>query len=135
MRIDDSQLYVGRSNIPGIGKGLFTRLPIAKDSLVIEYTGRVRKWDEVKDDASNLYIYYVNDDFVIDAKNSPESLARYVNDAKGLTKVKGLENNCVFENINNKIYIKAIRNIPAHTELLVEYGEGYWETVKRNKKN
>ena len=127
-------LYVGRSNIPGSGKGLFTRIPIAKGELIIEYTGVIRKWEEVKDDPTNLYIYFINEDQVIDAKKSPGSLARYVNDAEGLTKVKGLVNNSVFVNIENRIYVRATKNIPAHSEILVEYGEGYWNTVKENRK-
>jgi SET domain-containing protein len=133
--MNSEMLYVGRSNIPGSGKGLFTREAINKGELVIEYTGKIRKWDEVKDDPSNLYIYYVDDDYVIDAKNSPEVVARYANDAEGVTQVNGLENNCTFVNIDNRIYIKAIKNIPAHTEILVEYGENYWETVKKNRRS
>ena len=129
---EENSLYIGRSNIPGSGKGLFTREPIKKDTIIIEYTGRITTWQEVKHEANNFYIYYVNDDFVIDAKDVPSALARYANDAQGLTKVKGLENNSSFVNIDNRIYIKAVKNIPAHTEILVDYGEGYWETVKKN---
>lgn len=129
-----ADLYVGRSNIPGSGKGLFTRKAIDKGSLVVEYTGKVRKWEEVRYDTSNLYIYFVSDDYVIDAKNDPHSLARYANDAQGLTKVKGLENNCRFVNLEGKIFIQATRNIAAHSEILVSYGEDYWDTVKKNRK-
>jgi SET domain-containing protein len=134
MQIDKQDLYVGRSNIPGSGRGLFTRVAINKGDLVIEYTGKIRKWDDVRTDALNFYIYFVNDDHVIDAKEDQQSLARYANDAKGLTKVKGLENNSRFVNLDNRIFIQATKNIPAHTEILVEYGEGYWETVRRNRR-
>ncbi len=132
--VQTSDLYIGRSNIPGSGKGLFTRVPIEKGALIIEYTGNIRKWEEVKYDPDNFYIYFVSEDYVIDAKNNFKSLARYANDAKGLTQVRGLENNSMFVNIENRIYIKAIKNIAAHSEILVDYGEGYWETVKRNVK-
>lgn len=134
MLIDKEHLYIGRSNIPGSGKGLFTRIAIGKGDLVIEYTGRICKWDDVRNDANNFYIYFVNEDYVIDAKNDHQSLARYVNDANGLTKVKGLENNSMFVNLENRIFIQATRNIAAHTEILVEYGEGYWETVRKNRR-
>jgi uncharacterized protein len=134
MLIDAEQLYIGRSNIPGSGRGLFTREAIDKDALIIEYTGKIRRWEEVRHDASNLYIYFVNEDYVIDAKNDPQSLARYANDANGLYSVKGIENNSVFVNLDNRIFIKATRNIAAHSEILVDYGEGYWDTVKKNKR-
>lgn len=130
----EEHLYIGRSNIPGSGRGLFTRVAIDKGKLIVEYTGKIRKWDEVKHDPSNLYIYFVSEDFVIDAKNDQRSLARYANDANGLSKLKGLENNSSFVNIDNRIYIKALKNIAAHTEILVDYGEGYWETVRKNRR-
>jgi len=105
-----------------------------KGDLVAEYTGTITTWDKVRHQTSNMYIYFISEDHVIDAKNHPDMAARYANDANGLTKVKGLENNCTFVNLNNRIYIKATKNIPAHAELLVDYGEGYWETVRKNMK-
>jgi SET domain-containing protein len=132
--VHTEDLYTDTSNIPGTGKGLFTSKPIKKDSLIIEYTGDITTWDDVKDDASNMYIYYVNENYVINAKNRPHELARYANDAHGLQKVKGLENNSVFVNIDDRIYIKASKDIPARCEILVDYGTSYWETIRENSK-
>ena len=51
-----------------------------------------------------------------------------------MTKVKGLENNSRFVNLDNRIFVQATKNIPAHTEILVEYGDGYWDTVRQNRR-
>lgn len=126
-------LYVDNSSIPSAGKGLFTSTDIQKGEIITEYTGDITTWEEVRHDASNLYIYFVNDDYVINAKEHPEAIARYANDAHGLTRIRGLHNNSKFVNINGKIFIKALRFVKAGSEILVDYGKGYWETVKKNK--
>ena len=126
-------LYVDNSSIPSAGKGLFTSTDIQKGEIITEYTGDITTWEEVRHDASNLYIYFVNDDYVINAKEHPEAIARYANDGHGLTRIRGLHNNSKFVNINGKIFIKALRFVKAGSEILVDYGKGYWETVKKNK--
>ena len=111
---------------------MFTSRNIEKGELIIEYTGNVTTWENVRHDAANLYIYFVNEDHVINAKDHSESIARYANDANGLTRIDGLHNNSRFVNINGKIFIKATRLIRAGEEILVNYGKTYWETVKKN---
>jgi uncharacterized protein len=128
-----NHLYVDNSSIPSAGKGLFTLRDIAKGELVTQYTGDITTWEEVRHDPNNLYIYFVNDDYVIDAKEHPQAIARYANDARGLTRVPGLHNNSRFVNIDGKIFIKATKLIRAGSEILVEYGKSYWETVKKNR--
>jgi uncharacterized protein len=128
-----NHLYVDNSSIPSAGKGLFTSEDIEKGEIVTEYTGDITTWEQVRHDASNLYIYFVNDDYVINAKEHPDAIARYANDAHGLTRIPGLHNNAKFVNINGKIFIKTTKLIRAGNEILVDYGKAYWETVKKNK--
>jgi SET domain-containing protein len=125
-------LYIDHSTIPSSGLGLFTRRPINKGTIIVEYEGRITNWEDVRHDASNVYIYFISEDHVIDAKDFPHSLARYMNDAQGLTRVKGIVNNCRFIKLNGKIFIRSTKNIPAHAELFVDYGAAYWDTVKKN---
>jgi uncharacterized protein len=131
MKTDD--LYVADSIIPGGGKGLFTRKNIEKGELIVEYTGEITTWEEVKSDAGNVYIYFVNEDHVINAKNLPDAIARYANDAQGLSRLPGVHNNSRFVNIDGRIFIKSKKQIPAGSEILVDYGKDYWKTVKRNR--
>ena len=125
-------LSVKQSGIPNTGKGLFTDDAIAGGTIIVEYTGEVTTWVSVKDDWQNVYIYFINEDYVINAKNHPEAYARYANDAEGLMNVKGLGNNCEFANIDGRVYIKSIKDIAAGEEILVGYGNDYWETVRKN---
>jgi hypothetical protein len=120
-----------RSLLPGAGKGLFTNIFIGKGAKIAEYKGKIIIWNEVK--AGDQYIYYVKRDHVIDAKIS-RAFARYANDAKGLHRVKGLTNNSQYVEEGKKVFIEAIKDIPAGSEILVAYGREYWDAIRFNRK-
>lgn len=134
MALLEKHLVVKNSTIPGSGLGLFTTIDIAKGDWIIEYKGRITTWKEVEYDDTNMYLYTVNPKHVIDARRTLKSLARYVNDAKGLTRIKGITNNCVYVNDGLRVYVEAIKNIPAGAELFVDYGKAYWDVIRKNKK-
>jgi len=126
-------LFIQPSQLPGAGKGLFTKVFIPQKAFVIEHKGRVTTWDAVKHDIDNAYLFYVNRHHILDAKPYTKALGRYANDASGTAQVPGLENNCRYVVASGKVYIKAIRDIPAGSEILVYYGPGYWEQEKKNR--
>ena len=134
MALLEKQLVVKNSNIPAAGKGLFTNEFIPKGTRIIEYTGRIRTWKEVKDDDSNLYIFYVTRNHIIDASRRKRQLARYINDAQGLTKIKGLANNAEFNRDGKRVFEDAKKNIPAGSEIFVGYGKDYWKVIRNNLK-
>lgn len=134
MALLEKEVEVKSSTIPGAGQGLFAKTSITKDSRIIEYTGRITTWDEVKADWQNVYLYTVNERHVIDARRHKKMLARFVNDAAGLTRIKGIRNNARFENEGKRVFIVATRHIKAGEEILVPYGKSYWNTVKENQK-
>ena len=124
-----------RSTIPNSGKGLFTKKFIPKGSRIVEYKGKVSTWKDVDiDEGRNGYIYYINRKHVINALPFPKHFGRYANDARGLTKVKGITNNCQYVNENMRVYIEAIKDIPVGGEILVSYGKEYWDVIKHNMK-
>jgi uncharacterized protein len=53
-----------------------------------------------------------------------------------LTKVKGINNNCryVADMDTMRVYIEAVKDIPAGAEILVQYGKEYWDVIKYNHK-
>jgi hypothetical protein len=128
-------LVIKKSQIPGAGKGLYTTKPIKAGSIIVEYTGEIITWKEylkrVEEDKDG-YLFYINDDKCIDAYNHPEAKARYANDAEGLIRVKGLTNNAQYEIIDDRAYIVATTDIPAGSEILVDYSPEYWEAIKYN---
>jgi len=132
--ISSKKLLVKKSTLPNSGKGLFTKIDIQKGEKIIEYKGKITTWNDADhDDGKNPYIYYVNKTHVIDAKNTKNFLARYANDANGQKKIKGLLNNSTYSIQDKKVFIKAIKNISAGSEILVGYGDEYWETRKKYK--
>lgn len=135
MALLEKYLYVKKSTIPNAGKGLFTKKFIPKGTRIVEYKGRITTWKDVKDeDGKNGYIFYVNRNHVIDAKPNLKALARYANDANGLVRVKGLKNNCDYITDGLRAYIESKRDIPAGSEILVDYGKDYWKVIRHNMK-
>lgn len=135
MALLDKQLAVKKSTIPGAGKGLFTQKPIAKGTRIIEYKGKASTWKDVNhDEGNNGYIYYVSRNFVLDAQHDKTALARYANDARGIGRVKGINNNSHYVTEGNRVFIEAMKDIPAGGEILVSYGPEYWQVIKHNLK-
>ncbi|MBZ4189574.1 SET domain-containing protein [Niabella beijingensis] len=126
------RLFVKISTLPNAGKGLFTKVAIAKNEIVTEYTGHVVPWKDVADDADNGYIFHIDDETVIDARNDLSSFGRYANDAAGLERVKGIRNNTEYVEEGARVFLKAKTDIPAGGEILVSYGPQYWKQVKEN---
>ena len=135
MALLEKQLFVKTSTIPNSGKGLFTKKFIAKGTRIVEYKGKISKWKDVKDeDGKNGYIFFVNRNHVINALPVKSALARYANDARGLSKIKGLTNNCDYVSEGTKAYIESKKDIPAGAEIFVDYGKDYWKVIRENMK-
>lgn len=135
MALLEKHLVVKKSTIPGAGKGLFTTVDIPKGTRIVEYKGRITTWKEVEWDSENKYIYTINPKHVIDAGRTLKAFARYANDAKGLTKIKGLTNNSIYVNDGLRAFIESTKDIPAGSEILVAYGKEYWDVIRQNIKN
>lgn len=135
MALLEKQLFVKKSTIPNSGKGLFTKKFIPKGTRIVEYKGRISKWKDVKDeDGKNGYIFFVNRNHVIDALPVKSALARYANDARGLVRVKGIVNNCDYITEGKRAFIESKRDIPAGSEIFVDYGGEYWKVIRENMK-
>jgi uncharacterized protein len=132
MALLEKFLQVKESTIPNSGKGLFTRKFIPSGTRIVEYKGKITDWNSVKNNSDNGYIYSVNNKHVIDAGKHLKAFARYANDARGITRVKGITNNCHYVNDGVRVFIEAIRDIPAGGELFVAYGKEYWDVVRNN---
>jgi uncharacterized protein len=132
----EKQLYVRKSTLPGAGKGLFTKKFIAKGARIVEYRGEVMEWKDAEKmaDDRNGYVFYVTAKYVIDAWGYKKELARYANDAKGLNRIKGITTNSEYavDRKAKRCYITAIQEIPALSEIFVEYGAEYWQAIRYN---
>jgi len=136
MALLEKQLKIKRSTLPGAGKGLFTTKFIPKGTLIVEYKGKISSWkDADHQSGGNGYIYYVKRYHVLDALPRPKALARYANDAQGITRIKGITNNSDYVEDGLRVYIESKKDIPANSEIFVGYGKEYWDVIKEFKRS
>jgi SET domain-containing protein len=112
------RIQVRRSGVHG--KGVFALQDIAEGETLIEYVGEVISWDEAQErhphdlnDPNHTFYFHVNEDRVIDALFGGNS-SRWINHS--------CNPNCEADEDNDRIFIKAIRNIVAGEELNYDYG-------------
>lgn len=120
-------VLIKESSIPGAGLGAFAAKPIFKNEILGDYTGR-----ECTEDDDGDYVLLIEGydsrgrrvNRCIDAQD-PETSAwpRYLN---SIRRGDGRVANCKFFINNTKVSVRAIVNIPAGTELLVNYGDEYF---------
>jgi hypothetical protein len=93
--------------------GVFTTKPIRKGARVVEYSGprlTAEEANRLYDGASRTYLYGLDDGkTVIDG----EGMGAYLNHS--------CDPNCEVDEIKNRVWILAIRNIAAGEELLWDY--------------
>lgn len=107
------------------GLGLCTTVPIAKGTLIIEYTGEKITVDEANQ-RGGQYLFEINDQYTVDGK-AHHNLARYINHS--------CRPNCYPEISDDEkhIYIYAKRAIKAGEELTYDYGKEFWKTYIKPK--
>lgn len=130
------RLVVKKSQLPGAGKGLYTKDFIKKGTRIVEYKGEIitDKESERRAEEDDIYgyMFYINKKHCIDAYYTPQYVARYANDAHGIIRVKGLKNNSDYEVVGKKCFITATRDIEAGEEIFVDYGKEYWQVIREN---
>ncbi|HEX7019500.1 MAG TPA: SET domain-containing protein-lysine N-methyltransferase [Gemmatimonadaceae bacterium] len=106
-----------RSPIQGLGG--FAAVDIPKGTRIIEYTGEKitngeadRRYDDEKMDRHHTFLFILNQRTVVDAAYEGNE-ARFINHS--------CDPNCEAIIERGHIWIDAIRNIPAGTELLYDY--------------
>lgn len=126
---------IKKSQIPGAGLGLFAQADIPKGTLIDVYYGRRLKnqdldWNNVH---HLMYLMEIDDEVVIDGGGEYKNFISFCNDARGLTRVKGIRNNCYFDHTEDKKNMALItsRNIKAGEELFVYYGSSYWRVIDK----
>lgn len=102
------------------GKGVFAVQDIAEGETLIEYVGEIISWQEAQarhphDAAQPNHTFYfsLEDGTVIDALHGGNS-SRWINHS--------CNGNCEADEVGGRVFIKALRNIPAGEELNYDYG-------------
>ncbi|HRG01960.1 MAG: SET domain-containing protein-lysine N-methyltransferase [Bacteroidia bacterium] len=132
----EKNLEIKKSQIPGAGKGLYTKIAIERETIISEFTGEKISHTIalarfiLKESHSLLYL---NQKYSIDSLKDENCLSSYINDANGLVKVSNLHNNVMLVVSRGRLFVIAKRKIKAGEELFLSYGKGYWKTVKHYK--
>lgn len=102
------------------GKGVFALQDIAEGETVIEYRGEVISWKEAlrrhphdPSQPNHTFYFHIDDKNVIDGKVTGNA-AKWINHA--------CDPNCEADEVDGRIFIKALRNIAAGEELNYDYG-------------
>ena len=117
-RSDSRRIQTRRSGVHG--KGVFALQDLAEGETLIEYVGEVIRWPEAlarhpHDPAqpNHTFYFHINETQVIDANVGGNS-SRWINHS--------CQPNCEADEIGERVFIKALRNIAAGDELFYDYG-------------
>jgi len=105
---------------PVHGKGVFALTKIPKGEAIIEYKGELITWKQAQrrhphdpDDPHHTFYFHIDDKRVIDAAVGGNA-ARWINHA--------CKPNCEADEIDGRIFIKALRKLRPGDELCYDYG-------------
>jgi SET domain-containing protein len=132
IQADPRRIQVRKSGVHG--KGVFALKAIAAGERVIEYKGQVISWPEAlrrhphnPAEPNHTFYFHIDDKHVIDA-NVNGNAARWINHA--------CDPNCEADEIDGRIFIKALRDLQPGEELFYDYGlvidERYTAKLKRD---
>jgi hypothetical protein len=111
---------VGRSFT---GLGLFATQPIKKRKRIVEYKGPRLGVPEAerRENSGNRYLFEINSRWTIDG-TARRNIARYVNHSCG-------PNAEAVTVKDNKVFVRALRNIKPGEEITYDYGRDYLKNV------
>lgn len=123
---------VRESLIPGAGLGLFARVPVTKNQVLTWYAGRTLDRAQAAAVKDPSFLRSTEFDVVIDGIRIPqagEGAASFANHARGVH--KNVKFVTVFDAAihANRIVLKALRDITADEEILVDYGRHFWHRL------
>ncbi|SFV02703.1 hypothetical protein SAMN05216350_1158 [Polaromonas sp. YR568] len=115
---DGRRIQTRRSGVHG--KGVFAVQDLAEGETLIEYVGEIINWKEAlrrhphdPKDPNHTFYFHIDEDHVIDAKHGGNS-SRWINHS--------CKPNCEADEVEGRVFIKALRNIKAGDELFYDYG-------------
>ena len=112
------RIQVRRSGVHG--KGVFSLKSIRAGETIMEYIGEVITWKEAlrrhphdPNDPNHTFYFHIDDKNVIDGKVHGNS-AKWINHS--------CDGNCEADEVDGRIFIRALRDIAAGEELSYDYG-------------
>jgi uncharacterized protein len=131
---ESDYLYIGESQIPGSGKGLFTSIPLYRDEVISLFKGEFLSEKEArKRTITGADGYFINmpDGTILDSNQSP-CFAKFANDASGIVKSEFKTNSKISLDEKGNVCITANRTISIDEEIFCRYGSRYWKKFAIN---
>ena len=115
---DSRRIQTRRSGVHG--KGVFALTDLAQGEVILEYVGEVISWKEALRrhphdplQPNHTFYFHIDDKHVIDG-NAGGNSSRWINHA--------CKPNCEADEDGGRVFIKALCNIKAGSELFYDYG-------------
>jgi SET domain-containing protein len=127
--LESDYLYVGLSQLPDSGNGLFTAINIYKDEVISIFKGELLTEGQAKLRAkkgNDKYFINMIDGSIMDSMRV-KCFAKYANDAEGFSKSKFKNSAKISLDEDDNVCIIATRNIKTSEEIFCSYGKKYWK--------
>lgn len=125
---ESDYLYVGLSQLPNSGNGLYTAIKIYKDEVISLFKGEILTETQAQRRVNKgMDKYFINllDGNIMDSMKV-KCFAKYANDAEGFSKSMFKNSSKIALDEDNEVCIIAIRNIKIGEEIFCAYGKKYW---------
>lgn len=126
---ESDYLYIGQSQIPNSGNGLFTVIDLFKDETISVFKGEILNDIEAKNrEEEGLDQYFINllDGSIMDSRKV-DCFAKYANDAEGFSKSSFTNNATITLDEDDNVCIAALKDLKANEEVFCSYGKRYWK--------
>jgi SET domain-containing protein len=124
--LSEEHFEIKKSTVANIGKGLFTKVNIPKETTIGYYAGKVLTDEEVEEEPyiSSVYLLWVCKDHWIYGEGEFANYTRYINhsDRPNLELITSFR--------WKTARFQTLRKIKAGEELFFDYGKDYWEAME-----
>jgi SET domain-containing protein len=126
---ESDYLFVGPSQLPDSGNGLYTAIAIYKDEVISLFKGEILTTLQAKLRANkghDKYFISLPNGTMMDSMRVA-CFAKYANDAEGFSKSAFKNSAKIALDEDNQVCIIATRHIKANEEIFCGYGKAYWK--------
>lgn len=126
---ESDYLFVGPSQLPNSGNGLFTAIAIYKDEVISVFKGEILTALQAKlraNKGNDKYFISMPNGTMMDSMHTA-CFAKYANDAEGFSKSKFKNSAKIALDEDDNVCIIATRNIKECEEIFCGYGKAYWK--------
>ena len=126
---ESDYLFIGISQLPLSGNGLFTAIDIYKDEIIAVFNGVVltnKKAEAIALKGNNEYFMNLPNGRILDCKQT-NGFAKYANDANGFGKSIFKNKAMITLDENANVCLIATSKIKIGEEIFCSYGKRYWK--------